>query len=94
MASQAGRGESRKIDQIIHTMEQYNIKIGALQETKWFGSNAYWVAGVVVHTAIRSIPPSNKSRKSDEEVSVVLLGMLFTVGKLQGNNGKLEIVEC
>ena len=82
------------MDQIIHTMEQYNIKISALQETKWFGSNAYQVAVVVVHTAIRSIPPSNESRQSDEEVSVVLLGMLFTVGKLQGNNGKLEIVEC
>ena len=63
VASQAGREESQKMDQIIYTMEQYNIKIGALQETKWFGSNAYQIAGSVVLTTVRSIPPSNESRK-------------------------------
>ena len=39
VASQTRRGESQKVDQIILTLEQYNIKIGALQETKWFGFN-------------------------------------------------------
>ena len=34
VASQCRRGESRKVDQIVHVLGQYNIKIAALQETK------------------------------------------------------------
>ena len=41
VASQSGRRESRKVDQIVHVLGQYNIKIAALQESKWFGSNVY-----------------------------------------------------
>ena len=59
VASQTGRGESQKVNQIIHTMGQYNIKIGALHETKWFGSNVYRIAGAVVLTSGRGVPPSN-----------------------------------
>ena len=41
VASETGRGKSRKVDQTIHTMGQYNTKIITLQEAKWFGSNVY-----------------------------------------------------
>ena len=32
------RGEDRKVDLIVSEMERYNVKVAALQETRWFGS--------------------------------------------------------
>ena len=62
------------VDQIIHTMGQYNIKISALQETKWFGSNVYRVAVAVLLTSDSNVPPSNEAMQRGEGVVLILLG--------------------
>ena len=67
VASQTGRGESRKVDQIIHNMGQYNIKIGALQENKWFDPNVYRIAGAVVLTSGRGYHPQMRLCKGVRE---------------------------
>ena len=87
MANQTGRGESRKVDQIIHAMGQYN---GALQ-AKWFGSNVYRIAGAIVLTSGRSLPPSNEPMQRGEGVTLVLCGDAI-VGRLLGNNGNHRVV--
>ena len=73
VAGQSGWGESHKVDQIVHVLGQYNIKIAALQETKWFGSYVYKVAGAVVLTAGRSVPPSDEPVRRGEGLTLVLL---------------------
>ena len=87
MANQTGRGESRKVDQIIHAMGQY-IKIGILQ-AKWFDSNVYRIVGAIVLTSGRNLPPSNEPMQRGEGVALVLCGDAI-IGRLQGNK---EIVE-
>ena len=37
-SSRGVRGEDRKVDLIMREMRRYNVKVTALQETKWFGS--------------------------------------------------------
>ena len=42
VASQsAERGEDRKVDQVVCELAKYGVVVGALQETKWFGSEVY-----------------------------------------------------
>ena len=90
VASQTGREESRKVDQIIHAMGLYNIKVGALQGTKWFGSNVYHMAGAVVLSSGRNL---DEPMQRGEGVALVLcVVILFLVGRLQGNNGDHEVV--
>ena len=45
-----------------------------LQETKWFGSNVYRIAGAVVLTSGRNLPPSNEPLQRGEGVALVLCG--------------------
>ena len=35
------RGEDRKVDLIEMELKRYDVKVAALQETKWFGSEVY-----------------------------------------------------
>ena len=84
VASQCGRGESRKVDQIVHVLGQYDIKIAALQEIKWFGSDVYQVAGAVVLTAGRSVPSPDEPVKRGEGVALVLLGDAIASWKAAG----------
>ena len=89
VASQCGRGQSHKVNQIVNVLGQYNIKIAALQETKWFGSDVYRVLGAVVLTAGRSVPPLDEPIRRGE---CDLTRMLLLVGKLRVNNGNLGVL--
>ena len=40
-SSRGDREEDRKVDLIMREMRRYNVKVTALQETKWFGSEVY-----------------------------------------------------
>ena len=48
VANQGVRGEDRKVDQVVCELDRYGVVVGALQETKWFGSEVYEVCGSVV----------------------------------------------
>ena len=50
------RGEQRKVDLIVQEMKRYDVKMAALQETKWFRCEVYQVGGGVVLTAGREKP--------------------------------------
>jgi len=56
VASQTGRGKVKSRSNYIKLWD--NI-ISALQETKSFGSNVYSIAGAVVLTSGRNLPPLN-----------------------------------
>ena len=53
-------------------MKRYNVKVTALQETKWFGSEVHRVAGNVVLTSGREKPVQGDTVKSGEGVAIVL----------------------
>ena len=46
----------RKVDLIMQEMRRYNVKVTALQETKWFGSEVFQVTGNVVLVSGREKP--------------------------------------
>ena len=54
--SEPDNAEDRKVDRFISEFRRYDIEVGGLQETKWFGSNVYRVGGSVVLTSGRKIP--------------------------------------
>lgn len=54
--STASAGENRKIDLIVRELDRYDVKVAALQETKWFGSEVYKVGESTVLTAGRPVP--------------------------------------
>ena len=64
----------RKIDQVVSELDRYDIVVGALQETKWFGTEVYRVGGSVVLTAGRDVPGGNEVRQRGEGVAIVLSG--------------------
>ena len=71
-SSRGDKGEDRKIDLIVREMRQYNVKVTALQETKWFGSEVNQVAGSVVLTSGRKKPAQGDTVKKGEGVAIVL----------------------
>lgn len=61
---------------IVRLMElnKYNVKVAALQETKWFGSAMYRV-GESILTAVPQFPPkSGEVLQRDGGVTIVLSG--------------------
>ena len=46
-SSRGDRGEDRKVDLIGKEMRKYNVKVTALQETKWFGTRCVKLQGVL-----------------------------------------------
>ena len=50
------KGEDRKVDLIVDELRRYKIKVAGLQETKWFGSEAYNIAGSIVLTSGQNKP--------------------------------------
>ena len=43
MSAKTAVVEERKIDLVVRELDRYNINVGALQETWWFGSAAYTI---------------------------------------------------
>ena len=54
-------GEDRKIDLIVDEFRRYNVRVAALQETKWFGSEVYQVNRSVVLTSGCTLPDQGES---------------------------------
>ena len=71
MASQGTygqRGEERKADLIVNELKRYTVKVAALQETKWFGSEVYQVDRSVLLTSGRTLPAPGESNIRREGV--------------------------
>ena len=51
ISSKVAELEDRRIDLVLRELDRYDIKIAALQETKWFGRNIYGVDKSVVLSA-------------------------------------------
>ena len=75
------RGEDRKVDLIEMVL---NVKVAALQETKWFGIEVYQVGGSVVLTAGREKPSKGNDMQRGEEM--VLLGPSIDAWKRAGKH--------
>ena len=71
-SSRGDRGEDRKVDLIVREMRRYNVKVTALQETQWFGSEVYRVVGNVVLTSGRKKPVQGDTVKRGEGVAILL----------------------
>ena len=57
--------DEKKIDQVISKLDRYQVNVAALQETKWFGVDAYRIGGSVVLTTGRDVPDSGKKGKEE-----------------------------
>ena len=89
VASRCGqRGEDRKVDLIEMELKRYDMKVAALQETKWFGSEVYQVGGSVVLTAGRERPSEGDDMQRGEGVAIVLLGPAIDAWKRTGKQWK------
>ena len=82
------RGEDRKVDQIVCELERYDIVVGALQETKWFGCEVYKVNGSVALTAGRTTPAQGELVQRGEGVALVLRGLALDTWKKGGKQWK------
>lgn len=79
------RGEDRKVDLVVNELKRYDVKVAALQETKWFGCDTYQVNGSVVLTAGRNTPTEGESVVRGEGVALVLLGPAVDAWKKGGS---------
>ena len=50
------QAEDRRIDLVVRELTRYNVKVAALQETKWFGNDVYHVGESIVLAAGRPVP--------------------------------------
>ena len=82
------RGESKKVDQIVEEMKRYNVKVAALQETKWLGNEMYQVGGSVILTAGREITSPGAPLQRGEGVAILLLGPAIDAWKKTGRKWK------
>ena len=64
------------------------MKVTALQETKWFGSEVYRVAGNVVLTSGREKPAQGDTVKRGEGVAIVLTDWEIDAWKAAGRQWK------
>ena len=76
--------EDRRVDLIIRELERYDIKMAALQETKWLGSNVYNIGKSVLLTSGRPVPAPGELLQRGEGVALVLTGPAITAWKAAG----------
>ena len=88
------RGEERKVDQIVCELERYGVVVGALQETRWFGSEVYKVNGSVLLTAGRMTPAPGETVQRGEGVALVLRGVALDAWKRGGKQWKAWGPRC
>ena len=67
-------GEDRRIDLVIRELARYNIKVAALQETKWMGNGVYQVGSSTVLASGRPVPGPGEPLQRGEGVAIVLCG--------------------
>ena len=64
------------------------MSVAALQETKWFGVDAYKSGGSVVLTAGRDVPDAGQRRQKGEGIAIVLSGEAIHAWKAGGSQWK------
>ena len=79
------RGEDRKVNVVVNELKRYGVKVAALQEMKWFGSEMYQVSGSVVLTAGQKMPAEGERVVRGEGVALVLSGPAVEVWKRVGS---------
>ena len=84
MSSEVSESEDRRIDLVIRELKRYNIKVAALQETKWFGNAVYHVGKSIVLTAGRETPQGCQPRQRGEGVAIVLTDHAVSAWKAGG----------
>ena len=87
--------DDRKIDVVVRELNRFQIEVAGLQETKWFGSEAYAVANSVVLSSGRPVPVESFQR--GEGVALVLCGRgkaAFEFGGCQWNAVSSRILVC
>ena len=72
----------------------YNVSVGALQETKWFGDNVYEVYGSVVVTAGRPTPADGEPIQQGERIALVLMGSALAAWMRGGKQWKPWSSRC
>ena len=82
------QAEDRRIDQVIRELNRYQVSVGALQETKWFGDAIYHVGESIVLAAGRPTPSVGQTRQRGEGVAIVLNGPAITAWKAGGEQWK------
>ena len=80
--------EDRRIDLVVRELGRYNITVGALQETKWFGNATYKVGKSVIVAAGRPTPLPGQSGQRGEGVAIVLTGPAIEAWKKGGQQWK------
>ena len=83
LSSENSELEDRRIDLVITELNRYNIKVAALQETKWFGNHVYHVGKSIVLAAGRKTPQGCQPRQR-EGVAIILTAHAITVWKAGG----------
>ena len=84
----AVQAEDRRADLVVRELHRYNIRIAALQETKWFGSGLYHVGDSVILTSGRKIPSDGEPVQRGEGVALVLSGPAIEAWKDGGEQWK------
>ena len=87
LSSEKNESEDRRIDLVIRELNRCDIKVAALQETKWFGNHVYHVGKSIVLTAGRETPQGSQPRQR-EGVAIVLTGHAVTAWKAGGKQWK------
>ena len=88
LSSEKNESEYRRIDLVIRELNRYDIKVAALQETKWFGNHVYHVGKTIVLTAGRETPQGCQPKQRGEGVAIVLTGHAVTAWKAGGEQWK------
>ena len=86
-----------KIDLIVHELARYNILVGALQETRWFGNEVYVyrVADGVVLMAGRCTPTKGDVVQRGEGLALVLRGSAISAWNRGGKWWtSMELMVC
>ena len=76
--------EDRIIDLVIRELERYDVKIGAFQETNWFGNVVYKVKDGVVLATGHPVPEKDEPRQRGEGVAIVFFGVAVSLWKADG----------
>ena len=88
------RGEDRKVDQVVCELARYNVAVGALQETKWFGCDVYEMTDSVVLTSGRSTPAEGWTAQGGEGMPLVLRASAIMAWKRGGKQWKAWSSRC
>ena len=82
------RGEDRKVDLVVGELARYDVVIGALQETKWFGCGTYKVSDSMILTPGRRTPIEGECAQRGEGVALVLRGKALVAWRRGGQQWK------